>query len=163
VAETFEITDEMRSVIGQESEPWPYEVTTTGIRAFARGVGYDDPVYYDIEAATAAGYDAIPAPPCYLGTPVFLPGRSNDRYSSPPGPTRTLRAGLGNVLDGGTETIYERPLRAGDVLTGTSAVVDLETKESRTLGAMLIVTSETVLRDASGGVVARQRGQAIFY
>ena len=39
MAEQFELTDEMRSVIGVESEAWPVEITTTSIRAFARGVG----------------------------------------------------------------------------------------------------------------------------
>ena len=29
MAENFEITDEMRSVIGVESPPWTYAVTTT--------------------------------------------------------------------------------------------------------------------------------------
>lgn len=163
MAETIDITDEMRTVIGQDSDPWPYEVTTTGVRAFARGVGYDDLVYFDVDAARAAGYEDLPAPPCYLGTPVYIPGRSSERFSSPPSSAPSVRHGLTNVLDGGTETIYERPIVAGEVLTATSAVVDLEVKQSRALGAMLLVSSETVLRDGGGEVVARQRGQAIFY
>ena len=36
VAQDFEITDAMRSVIGVESDGWPVEFTSTGIRAFAR-------------------------------------------------------------------------------------------------------------------------------
>ena len=83
MAEQFEITDEMRSVVGTQSPPWTYEVTTTSIRAFARGVGYTDPVYFDEEAAKAAGYRSLPAPPGYVGTPVFMPGvclRSNTDF-----------------------------------------------------------------------------------
>jgi N-terminal half of MaoC dehydratase len=45
MAESIEITPEMRAQIGVESSPWPYEMTATGVRAFARGVGYTDPVY----------------------------------------------------------------------------------------------------------------------
>ena len=56
MAEEFEITDEMREQIGKKSPPWTYELTTTSVRAFARGVGYTDPVYFDVEAAKAAGY-----------------------------------------------------------------------------------------------------------
>ncbi len=56
MAENFEITDEMKAKVGKDSSPWTYEVTTTGVRAFARGVGYTDPVYYDVEAAKKAGY-----------------------------------------------------------------------------------------------------------
>ena len=62
MAEEFELTDEMRSVIGVASEPWPVEITTTSIRAFARGVGYTDARYYDEAAARAAGHAALPAP-----------------------------------------------------------------------------------------------------
>jgi len=40
VAEKVESTDAMRSLIGVESQPWTHEVTTTSVRAFARGVGY---------------------------------------------------------------------------------------------------------------------------
>ena len=39
MAEKFEITTEMEAAIGVESAPWHYEVTTTSVRGFARGVG----------------------------------------------------------------------------------------------------------------------------
>jgi acyl dehydratase len=163
VADAIEITDEMRAAIGRESEPWPYEVTTTGARAFARGVGYDDPVYFDAEAAAAAGYDALPAPVCYLGTPVYVPGLSDERFSTPKSDRPGLGAGLKGLLDGGTETTYERPVSAGETLTARSHLVDLEVKQSRSLGAMLVVTSETVFTDGAAEVVARLRRQAILY
>lgn len=165
MAADFELTDAMRAAIGIESEPWTVEVTTTSVRAFARGVGYTDPVYYDVEAARAAGYASLPAPATYLGTPVFIPGISDPTYGQPvrPGGVR-LQHGLPNVLDGGTETSYERTIVAGDVLEMTNKVADLEVKESKSLGRMLIVTNETTYRDAkTGEVVARQRGQGIYY
>jgi acyl dehydratase len=163
VADSIEITDQMRAAVGRQSDPWTYEVTTTGIRAFARGVGYDDPTYFDVEAAAAAGYAALPAPVCYMGTPVYIPGRSDERFSWPLSARPGLGHGLKGLLDGGTDTTYERPLRAGDTLTAVSAVVDLEVKQSRSLGAMLVVTSETTFLDDGGNMIARQRSQAIFY
>ena len=63
MAKEFEITDEMRAQIGSESPPWIHEVTTTSVRAFARGVGYTDPVYFDVDVARKAGYRSLPAPP----------------------------------------------------------------------------------------------------
>ena len=66
MANEFELTEEMKAQIGKESPTWTYEVTTTSVRAFARGVGYTDPVFYDIEAAKKAGYRSLPAPPTYL-------------------------------------------------------------------------------------------------
>ena len=55
MADEIVITEEMRALIGIESTPWTHEVTTTSVRAFARGVGYTDLVYYDVGAAQAAG------------------------------------------------------------------------------------------------------------
>jgi acyl dehydratase len=163
MAEHFEITDAMRAVIGVQSEPWTLEVTTTSIRAFARGVGYQDPVYFDLEAAAAAGYPTLPAPPTYLGTSVFHPVLCEPTYGVPRRSGPKLEHGLPGLLDGGTETIYERTPLAGDVLTTRSAVVDLETKQSGSLGTMLVVTTETTYTDAEGQLIAKQRSQAIYY
>ena len=164
MAAEFELTDEMRSVIGVESAPWPVEVTTTSIRAFARGVGYTDLRYYDEAEAEAAGYDALPAPPCYLGTPVWIPGQSDTTFSGPRNSGPAVRHGLHGLLDGGTEVVYERPLVAGDRLLMTSKVSDLQVKESKGLGKMLVVTSEQVFTDQkSGDVVIRTYGQGIYY
>jgi N-terminal half of MaoC dehydratase len=163
MADRIEITPEMRAQIGVEGDPWPYEVTAPGVRAFARGVGYEDPVYYDLDAARAAGYKDLPAPPCYLGTPAFLPGRSDPVFSTPLGTGPRPRYGLTQVLDAGTEASCERPLRAGETLMGRHRLVDLQVKNSRSLGAMLVVTSEITLYGGDGRVAARERSQHIFY
>ena len=164
MAAEFELTDEMREAIGVESEPWPVEVTTTSIRAFARGVGYTDLRYFDESAAQAAGHDALPAPPCYLGTPVWIPGQSDPTFSGPRRSGPAIKHGLTGLLDGGTEVVYERPLRAGDRLLVTSKVADLEVKESKGLGKMLVVTSEQTFTERdSGDVVMRTFAQAIYY
>jgi hypothetical protein len=164
MADEFELTDEMRAVVGVESEPWPVELTTTSIRAFARGVGYTDKRYYDEDAAKAAGHDALPAPPCYLGTSVWIPGESDPTFSGPRNSGPSVRHGLKGLLDGGTEVVYERPLQAGDKLFMTSKVSNLEVKESKGLGKMLVVTSEqTFTEQDSGDVVMRTFAQAIFY
>ncbi len=164
MAAEFELTDEMRSVIGVESAPWPVEVTTTSIRAFARGVGYTDLRYYDESEAHRAGHVALPAPPCYLGTPVWIPGQSDTTFSGPRHTGPSVRHGLSGLLDGGTEVVYERPLVAGDRLLMTSKVSDLQVKESKGLGKMLVVTTEQVFTEQdSGEVVMRTYGQGIYY
>lgn len=163
MAEKIEINDAMRSLIGVASKPWTHEVTTTSVRAFARGVGYTDRVYYDVAAAQAAGYRSLPCPPTYLGTPVFIPGESSDTFSGPKDSGPTLDHGLPNLLDGGTETEYYADICAGDTLTVTSSIADLAVRQGKTTGQMLIVTRETKVVDPNGQLVARQRGQAIFY
>jgi acyl dehydratase len=163
MAQEFEITDEMRALIGSESPPWTYEVTTTSVRAFARGVGYTDPVYYDVEAARKAGYRSLPAPPTYLGTPVFIPGRSHDVFSVPTAGQPSVKHGLKGLLDGGTETEYFGDICAGDTLTAVSRLENLEVRESKALGKMLITTGRTTFTNQDGKVVAAQTSQAIYY
>ena len=163
MAENFEITDEMRSVIGVESPPWTHEVTTTSVRGFARGVGYTDRVYFDEAAARAAGYRSLPCPPTYLGTPVFIPGECSDTVGGPKDRGPSIAHGLPNLLDGGTETEYHGDICAGDVLTVSSKVSDLSVREGRSTGKMLIVTRETKVVNQNDELVATQRGQAIFY
>ena len=163
MAERFELTDEMRAQIGRESPPYTAEVTTTSVRAFARGVGYTDPVYFDIEAARRAGYRHLPAPPTYLGTPVFVPGKADNRFSSPLSARLGINHGLTGLLDGGTETEYFDVICAGDELTAVSCTTGLDGRSSPTLGKMLIVTTEIRFTNQQGKLVAVQRGQAIFY
>ena len=163
MAEEFEITQEMRAQIGKESPPWTHEVTTTSVRAFARGVGYTDPVYYDVDAARTAGYRNLPAPPTYLGTPVFIPGKSSDTFSGPIEGAPRVDHGLSGLLDGGTETEYFDAICAGDTLTVVSKLAALDVRSSKSLGKMLIATNETTYTNQDGKVVAVQRGQAIFY
>ena len=159
----IEITPAMEAVVGVESEPWTHEVTTTSVRAFARGVGYTDLVYFDEDEAKKAGYRSLPAPPTYLGTPIFIPGRSNDTFSGPKQTGPSLNHGLKNVLDGGTETEYLGSICAGDTLSVTNQVADLTIRESKSIGQMLIVTTLTTVKNQDGDVVATQRGQGLFY
>ncbi|HYC53794.1 MAG TPA: MaoC family dehydratase N-terminal domain-containing protein [Candidatus Binatia bacterium] len=164
MAEHFELTDDMKAQIGKESPPWDYEVTTTSVRMFARGVGYTDPVYFDVEAARKAGYRSLPAPATYLGTAVFLPGKCSDTFSGPTEGLPSVKHGLKGLLDGGTETEYYDDICAGDTLTAVQKLADLRVASSGALGKMLLVTFETTYTNKdSGKVVARQRGQAIYY
>ncbi len=163
MAENFEITAEMKEKIGWQSNPWTYEVTRTSIRAFARGVGYSDLVYFDVEEARKAGYPDLPAPPTYLGTAIFIPGQSNENLPFPPGFRPEINHGLPGLLDGGGETEYFEPVCAGDELVCVNKLANMETKESKALGTMLILSSETTYTNRQGKVAAIQRSQAIFY
>jgi hypothetical protein len=67
------------------------------------------------------------------------------------------------VLDGATEAIYERPPVAGETLMATDRLLDLQLKQSRSLGTMLIVATEATFRDERGELVARERSRFSFY
>ncbi|MFH2131228.1 MAG: MaoC family dehydratase N-terminal domain-containing protein [bacterium] len=163
MADNLVITEEMKSMLGWESEPWMFEVTRTSVRAFARGVGYSDRTYFDVETARKAGYPDLPAPPTYLGTPVFIPGESDDTFSSPPGFNPDLKHGLKGLLDGGTDTEYQDTICAGDTLSCVRKLTNLEAKNSKSLGDFLIVTSEFTFTNQNNVIVAVQTTRGIFY
>lgn len=150
----FEITDEMRAQIGIESAPWPYEVTTTSVRMYARGIGSEDPIHYDVDFAKSQGFRSIVAPLGYVGTPVFIPGKNDGTFGFPRregGPR--LNIPFKGLLDGGTETEYFDAICAGDVLEETSHLADLKWN-----GKMLFVTNEAVYKNkGTGKIVAKQR------
>jgi hypothetical protein len=148
------VTDEMRAQLNVESEPWTVEVDKTSVRMFARSCQYDDPLFYDETFAKSKGYRSIPAPPHYLGTPVFDPG-------APARGGRQLNIPYKRNLNGGTDVEYFDTIQAGDVLSATSMLTDLEETSGR-LGPMLIVRNQTTYR-RDGKVVAILRGTGIRY
>ena len=160
----FEITDEMRSQIGKESEPWTYEVTTTSVRMYARGIASENPVHYDVDFAKAQGFRSIVAPAGYLGTPVYSPTTNDPTFGFPRrggGPRMNLPSK--GLLDGGTETEYLDVICAGDVLEETSHLADLKTRDIA-VGRAVFVTNESVYKDkGTGKVVARQKLTSIHY
>ena len=148
------VTDEMRAQIGVESEPWTVEVDKTSVRMFARAVGYTDPIFYDEDFAKSKGYRSLPAPPHYLGTPVFNPNAPARRGAQ-------LNVPYRRNLNGGTDIEMFDTIQAGDILSATSRLGDLEETSGR-LGPMLIVRTETVYR-RDGKIVAIARGTGIRY
>lgn len=156
LAEPFELTDEMKAAIGTSGDSSTYEVTTLGIRTFARAVGYTNALYFDEEHAKSMGHSALLAPPGYLGMPVFDPNRASG------GPRRAYESPFKRNLNGGTEVEPIEEVHAGDVLTAVTTLANLEGTAGR-LGPMLIQTSETVYTNQDGVVVAKTRGTGISY
>lgn len=165
------ITDEMRATIGKRGDVTISEVDKLQVRMFARSVGHVDPIYYDEDAAKAAGYRSLPCPPGYLGTPIYDP-----RYNDPtfggrrgggggpmggagPQPRRQLK----RILNGGTEIEYFDDICAGDVLESVGYVSDIQERKGG-IGEMLITTSKTEYkRQSDGKVVAIMTGTGIRY
>jgi acyl dehydratase len=147
----------MRASINVEGPPMRLEVDKTGIRMFARAVGYTDPVFYDEEYAKSKGHRSLLAPPGYLGTAAFNP---NARQAGPGGPARGRQGG---GLDGGIERQYTGiEICAGDVLTAVSKIVSITERPSR-LGSMVITRRETTYTNQNGEVVCRAYGTILTY
>ena len=54
-----------KSLIGRESEPFVAEVEKNAIRRFAEAIGDPNPIYAEEEAARAAGFPTLVAPPTF--------------------------------------------------------------------------------------------------
>lgn len=157
MSELPELTPEMRAAIGQENPPTTFEVTTLGIRTFARAVGYTNPVHFDRDAATAAGYPDLLAPLGYFGHPIFDPNSTVNEPSDPG--AREFPRGL----NGGTAVEPIEPVYAGDILEASVRIASLEIRQGR-LGTMLVrVLETTYTRTSDGVVVGRVRGTRIRY
>lgn len=155
------ITDEMRAMVGVEGPPATLEIERGGIRQYARASGSTNPIYYDIDAAKAAGHRDLPAPPGFLGRYPFEPGKSNPTFSSPT-TGADFPIDLPNQLHGATGIRTYRRLYAGETLTAREKTTDVSEREGR-MGRMLIVNSVMTFRDAAGEVVAEKYDTGIFY
>ena len=76
---------------------------------------------------------------------------------------KSMRLSAKGLLDGGTETEYFGDICAGDTLRVVNRLENLEVRESKALGKMLITTQRTTFTNQHGKVVAVQTGQAIYY
>lgn len=151
-----DLTPEMKAAVGKPGAPTTYEVTSLGIRTFARAVGYKNPIYYDEAAAKAAGHKGLVSPPGHYGMPIFNPNASGER-------NRGFNSPFTRNLNGGTGVFPIERVYAGDVLDAVTTLVELKLDRGR-LGQMLISTSETVYtRKSDGKVVAKTRGTGLSY
>lgn len=159
------VTDAMRAQIGVPREPFACEVTTTGVRMFARAVGYTDPIYYDRAEAQRRGLRDLPAPPGYLGTPIFDPAASDPTGGTRRGTQAGVRSPYTLVLNGGTDVEYTGvDICAGDELTGVARLESLTERYSPALaGPMLVQVTATTYTNQQGEVVATVRGTGLSY
>lgn len=138
-----------RSALGVESAPVSYDVEKGAIRKFAEAIGDDDPIYSDEQAAQAAGFKTIVAPPTFLCT--FRAQELPD-----------LKIQFGRVrLNGGNEYAYYQPIYAGDTITLTAKYADVSERSGRT-GSMVFVITELTFKNQYGEVVAKGRNTGIM-
>ena len=144
------ITQEMRDVVGVESEALAHDVERGAIRKFAEAIGDDNPLFNDEEAARKSRYGGVVAPPTFMRS--MSAGRSRATVQSP----------YPAALDGGSEWEYFEPVRPGDRIAVTMKVSDMFEREGR-LGNMLFIIRETKYVNQFGKTVAIQRGTGISY
>ena len=136
------------SQVGLELDEVTFPVERGKVREFVRALHEHDPIYEDADAASAAGFAAIPAP---LTFPmVAMMWRERDAA------IEDLGFDFKRLLHGGTTWEYLRPLLVGDEITVKRSVAAVNEREGKRGGVMTFVTIDTEITDAAGDVVARQ-------
>ncbi len=126
-----------RDFIGRSFPPSePYEVTRVKIKEFADAIGDLNPVYRDPDAAKAAGYPDVIAPPTF---PIVI-SLSGSAITDP-----ELNLNYAMVVHGEERFEYRRPLHAGDVVITESTIAGI-----RSIGRNERIDIETVVKTVEG-------------
>jgi acyl dehydratase len=131
------------SARGKTYPPFAYEVGKEKIREYAQAVGEDNPVYFDREAAKAAGFRDIPAPPMFAV--VYSAGSIGPAVLDP-----EVGINFAMMVHGGQEFEWGEPVCSGDVVTTTTSVKDI-----REAGGMGFYEFESVSTNQDGQQVVR--------
>jgi len=110
--------------VGKTYQPVVYAVGREKVREYARAVGETNPVYLDVEAARAAGYADVVAPPMFAVV-----------YSAPAvGPLifdPEIELNFAMMVHGGQEFVWDSPVVAGDEISTRASVKDISERDGR--------------------------------
>ena len=104
-------------VIGKTFAPATYAVGREKIREYAHAVGETDPLYLDVDAARAAGYADVVAPPMFAvvySLPAVWPALFDEE----------IGIDFARMVHGGQEFAWGPLVVAGDEITTTASLKD---------------------------------------
>ncbi len=130
--------------IGYRQPSFEAEVEKGRLRLFAKAIGETDPIYFDEQAARAAGHASLPVPPTFF---FCLEMERADPYDW----FHELGMPLGQVLHGEQSFTYHRTAYAGETLTFSAELLDIYEKKN---GALQFLVQRNFVSDASGTPVA---------
>ena len=150
---------EFDEFIGLPTSKGTLVVERAPLSNFAKAVTDDNPIYRNADAAHAAGFADIPAPPTF-GFSIQNWGKWEELQPPDGTPKRQpmmevlgkLMSKGGMVLHGEQEFVYHQPLTVGQRLTYAGEVKDIYQKATgdRTMTSMVI---EDTYRDEEGELV----------
>jgi acyl dehydratase len=112
------------AAVGKE---WPgvtYQVGREKIKEYANALGIGNPVHFDVEAARAAGFRDVVAPPMFA---VVYSGPALGPVLFDPEVAMNFAA----MVHGGQEFAWGEPVFSGDEITTTSKCVSIEEKDGK--------------------------------
>jgi acyl dehydratase len=110
--------------VGKTYPPAVYAVGREKVREYAYAVGETNQLHLDPEAARAAGYADVVAPPMFAvvySAPVMGPAVLDPEVG----------INLAMMVHGGQEFVWGPPVVAGDEITTTATVKDISARDGR--------------------------------
>jgi acyl dehydratase len=104
----------------------PYEVSRVKIAEFAQAIGDPSPLYRDREAAQAAGYPDVIAPPTFA---IVISMASSGHAVL----DEDLRLDYSMVVHGEQRFEHARPLHAGDVVIAQTTITEITPRRTMTM------------------------------
>ena len=110
--------------VGKEWPSSTYQVGREKIREYANALGIDNPVHLDVEAARAAGFRDVVAPPMFAvvySSPAMAPAMFDPEVAM----------NFAAMVHGGQEFEWGEPVVAGDEVSTTASVKDISEADGR--------------------------------
>ena len=126
--------------IGHELPPSVLPIERTRLQFFAKAIGETDPVYTDLDAARAAGYPDLPAPPTFLFAAELDSGMTFRLVED-------LQIPIAKLLHGEQSFTYHLPVCAGETVTVRSTLSDVYDKKGGALEFVVKSSRATNQRD----------------
>ena len=117
------------------------------LRFFAKAIGETSSVYTDVQAARAAGYADLPAPPTFLFAAELDSGASDQLLQK-------LEVPIAKILHGEQSFCYHESACAGDTITVRSIVDDIYDKKN---GALEFIVKSSRATNQHDQLVAEMR------
>jgi len=134
-------------LVGREFPPTPpYLVGREKVREFARAVFAEAPQHTDVEAARAAGFADVVAPPTFA---MVVQDLTVQQLLNEPDSGIVLS----RTIHAEQRFAYTRPIVAGDELTAQLRVTGI-----RMMAGNALITSEAEITDAAGDHVVTATG-----
>jgi len=173
MSEATSLDDKLQAFVGQVSGPpsrGAHPVNEPMISHWVEAMGDHNPVYVDDEAAKAAGFPGVIAPPTMLQAWIMRGLRASllsdaareagtAVADAPSDQVMALldEAGFTSVVATNCDQHYERPLVPGDHLEVSSVIDSISGEKKTGLGVGHFITNRLEYRDQTGELVATMK------
>jgi acyl dehydratase len=110
--------------VGKEWPGTTYQAGREKIKEYATALGIENPVHFDVEAARAAGFRDVVAPPMFA---VVYSGPALGPVLFDPEVAMNFAA----MVHGGQEFVWGEPVCSGDEITTTAKCLSIEEKDGK--------------------------------